>query len=198
MATLVTEICNMALGRIGANRLAYTGTTETDLDANTTLEAIQCNLNYEQTRNSLLRSHWWNFASARANLVLDTETPPFEWSYQFKLPDDYLRMRTVYDSILYTIEGNKFLTNDSEVSIRYIRKVTDVSEFDTLFVEVLVLRLALKLLPALAGTQTPQFRQELKQDLMIEIGKAVTIDSQETNDTGSSDWNNARFGSGKV
>jgi hypothetical protein len=196
MPTLVSEVANMALGRIGANRLAYTGTTETDLDANTTLEAIQCNLNYEQTRDALLRSYWWNFASARANLVLDTETPPSEWGYQFILPDDFLRMKPPVeddDLELYTIEGNKLLTDDSEVSIRYIRKVTDVSEFDPLFIEVLVLQLALKLLPALAGTKVETFTQSLKQDLFMVTSKAMAVNRHETKTTGKNTWNLARF-----
>jgi len=191
--TLVTEICNMALGRIGATRLAYTGTTETDLDANTTLEAIQCNLNYHQTRKTVLRSHYWNFASARASLVLDTETPSFGWDYQYDLPDDFLKLKFFYEEEKYTIEGRKFLTDEDSASIEYIRDVTDVTEFNPLFVEILVLQLALKLIPALAGTQSETLRQDLKQDLMLLLRRAITIERQETNDTGKSDWNNARF-----
>jgi len=203
MATLVTEICNMTLSRIGANRLAYSGTTETDLDANTTLEAIQCNLHYTQTKDALLKSHWWRFASTRANLALDTETPPFEWDYQFILPEDFLRMKSIYENRIsdvnlddYVLEGNKLLTNESEMSIRYIRKVTDVTEFDPLFIEVLVLHLALKLIPTLAGTKSEELTQSIKQDLKILMSQVRAIDRQETNTTGQyslETWNDARY-----
>lgn len=194
MAVNETSICNMALGMIGASRI-------NDLTSDTTPEAIQCRTYYEITRDMLLRSYWWNFAFARADLVLDTETPSFEWDYQFLLPFDFLRMKPPVeddDLELYTIEGKKLLTDDSEVSIRYISKVTDAGMFDPLFVEVLVLQLALKFISALAGTRSIQLRQDLKQDLFVATRKAMAVNSQETNDTGSSDWNNARFGSGKV
>jgi len=203
MATLVTEICNQSLSRIGAKRLAYTGTTETDLDANTTLEAILCNLHYTQTRDSLLRSHWWRFASARADLVLDTETPSFEWDYQFILPEDFLRMKSIYENRFsdvnldsYALEGTLLLTNESEMSIRYIRKVTDVTEFDPLFVDVLVLHLALKFIPALAGTKSESLMLDIKQDLKVLTSQVRAIDRQETNTIGQYDlntWNDERY-----
>jgi len=203
MATLVTEICNQSLSRIGASRLAYTGTTETDLDANTTLEAIVCNLHYTQTRDALLKSHWWRFATKRATLVLDTESPPFEWTYQFILPEDFLRMKSIYENRFsdvnldsYALEGDKLLTEESEMSIRYIRKVTDVTEFDPLFIEVLVLTLALKLIPALAGTKSDDLTQSIKQDLKGLMSSVRALDRQETNTMGRyglETWNDARY-----
>ena len=204
MITLVTEICNMSLSRLGAKRLAYTGTTETDLDANTTLQAIQCNLHYEQTRDSLLESNWWAFARKRVKLQLDTETPPFEWAYQYNLPEDYLRKISIYenrfsDSNLhsYTVEDDKLLTDDNEVLLRYIRKVTDVTEFTPLFIELLVLRLAKKLQPGLVGTKSAQFVEDLNDELKVAESKIITIDKQDTNTTGQYDlgtWNDARYG----
>ena len=192
--TLVTEICNMALGRIGSNRLEYTGTAETDLDSNTTLEAIQCNLNYHPTRKSLLRSFEWSFASDRATLPLDTETPLFEWDYQFKLPNDFWRLKGTYEPDDFTIEGRLLLTNDETVQIKYVKDVKDPKDFtDPLFVEILVLQLALKLIPPLAGTQSTALRQDLKQDLYILMPKAKMINLQEINTTGETTWNNARF-----
>jgi hypothetical protein len=203
MATLVTEILNMSLSRIGSKRLAYSGTTETDLDANTTLEAILCNLQYEQTRDSVLRSHWWRFASTRAVLALDTETPSSEWDYQFILPEDFLRMKSIYEDRFsdanldsYALEGTFLLTNESSMSIRYIRKVTDVTEFDPLFIEVLVLHLALKLIPALAGTKSEALTLDVKQDLKNLTSQVRAIDRQETNTIGQyglETWNDARY-----
>lgn len=191
-----TDICNMALSRIGAKNFD-------DLDAGTSLEALKCQLYYDQTRDSLLRSHWWRFASSRATLVLDTESPVFEWTYQYILPDDFLRMKSIYEDRLsdenldsYAIEGNRLLTEESSMQIRYIRKVEDVTEFDPLFVEVLVLELALKLIPSLAGTQSTQFTQSVKQDLSILMSQVRTIDRQETNTAGQYEletWNDARW-----
>ncbi len=201
--TLPTHICNLALSRIGAKRLAYTGTTETDLDANTTLEAIVCNLNYEQTVDALLSSNWWGFARESVVLVRDTETPPFEWAYQYILPADFLRLRSVYEGSMsninnysYIIEGGKFKTDETTVSLRYIRKVTDIKEFTPLFIEVLILSLALKFMPALAGTKNAKFVEDLRKDFKAVTSLARTIDKQETNSVGTNElgtWNRARY-----
>jgi len=67
--TLTAEgLCNMALDRIGATPMA-TG----DLAAKVTDEAKQCDRHYEQTRDALLRSHTWRFASLWVELVIDEE-----------------------------------------------------------------------------------------------------------------------------
>ena len=199
---LVTEICNMALGLLGANRLAYTGTTETDLDANTTLEAIQCNLHYGQTRDSLLRSHWWRFASGRATLTEAAETPDFEWDHQFILPKDFLRMKSIYENRRsnlnldsYALEGTMLLTNESSMSIRYIKLVADPAEFDPLFIEVLVLLLADKLIGPLAGGDH-RIQEKIDRALQKLMPKVRALDRQETNTTGQYDlntWNDSRY-----
>lgn len=66
MALTETELCNMALGRIGASQLV-------DLDTDSSTEATQCNLYLDATRDALLRSHPWRFASLWVELVLDEE-----------------------------------------------------------------------------------------------------------------------------
>lgn len=200
--TLTTEICNMALSRIGAKRLAYSGTTETDLDANTTLEAIQCNLHYAQTRDSLLRSNWWTFARHTVALVRDTETPVDEFDYQYILPDDYLRPISIYeerysDEALYSyrVEGTRLKSNDSSVVLRYVRKVTDVAEFDPLFIEVFVLAIAKKLQPQLMGTKSDTFVERLDKDFAKVTSLARVINKQEQNTGGRAEqntWNDVR------
>ena len=66
MAITETSLCNMALGRIGASQL-------TNLDTDSSDEATQCNLHLDTTRDALLRSHPWRFASLWVELVLDEE-----------------------------------------------------------------------------------------------------------------------------
>jgi len=66
MALDETALCNMALGRIGAAQL-------TDLDTDSSAEATQCNLHLDATRDALLRSHSWRFASLWVELVRDEE-----------------------------------------------------------------------------------------------------------------------------
>ena len=188
-----TAICNMSLAKLGANK------TLKNVETDTSTEARECRLHYEQTRDALERSHFWRFAAARAELVATTD-PDFEWDNAFTLPTDFLAFRSVYDNTLvdntrrsYAIEGLKFLTNDSTVNLRYTKQVTDVAQFDSLFVEVLVLQLALKL-TSLAGA-TPKIRESLKDDLKLLMPSVRALDRQEARGKGRADqftWSDVR------
>lgn len=191
-----TSLCNRSLGRIGSKRI-------NDVEGDTSLEAILCRLHYEPTRDGLLRSYYWRVASARSELTQDSTDPDFEWDNQFKLPADFLRFKSIYEedgatsrNRRHAIEGQRILTNLSEVSLRYVKKVTDVTEFDSLFTEVLVLQLALKLLPALSGMGSASLAlsDDIKKELKPLMAQVRAIDSDETDVGGRSDWNLARHG----
>ena len=87
------------------------------------------------------------------------------------------------------------LTNESEMLIRYVKKVTDPTEFDPLFIEVLVLSLADKLIGPLAGGDAKiQKKIDIALDKLMPAVRA--LDGQETNTAGrleSSTWNDARY-----
>ena len=197
-----TDICNMALGKIGATRIIdLADTTEN------TPPAIQCRLHFEQTRDALIRSHYWRFASGRAELAQDSTDPDFEWDSQFELPDDFERLKSVFGDNFtptgnttrsFAIEGQRLLTNEDTVSIRYIKKVTDPAEFDSLFVEVLILKLAIKLVAPLAGG-APKLQQGLATELKLIMPSVRALDRQETNTIGRENrrpWLEARVRGG--
>ncbi len=216
VATKDTEICNMALGRLGANTI---DSIEDDTD--TQVEAIQCRLHYSQTRDALIRSHWWRMAQARAtlsqNAAYTADTTTFEWTFAYDLPNDFLRMKKPFENTVpgnlelrysYALEGTQILSNESTMKIRYIKRVTDPTKFDPLFVEVFIIELALKMVIPLGGGGKggEAIRRGLKLDLWGGAGipglmsKVRALDKQETNTTGRADrmtWNDARFvGSG--
>jgi len=188
----------MALGGIGAKRI-----NDFDDNTDTKSEVIQCRLYYEQTKKALIRSHYWRFAQTRANLSQDTETPAFEYDYQYKLPNDFLRLKSFYADnntptkntrYNFAIEGQRLLTNDSSVSIRYIKNVDDPNEFDPLFVEVLVLQLQLKMIMPL--TQDAKLKESIKMDIREIMPKVRVLDRQETNTSGRLDnapWFESRY-----
>jgi len=245
LPTTKTDICNLALSRIGAKAI-----TQAQIDADTDPRAQHCNRHYEQTRDSLQRSHWWRFARVRIRLasvwatakayttdqyalnddvwykcllahtsVTTTNEPPNatywttlsasdytpenEWDFMFNLPADFLRFRSIYEetdstsrSRRHAIERLILFTNLSEISLRYIKQVTDVSLFDPLYTEVLVLSLALKLAPPLAGVGTAgqNLLSELKLELEPLMAQVRAVDDNETDIGGRSDWNLARHG----
>jgi len=188
------DIANMAFGRIG-------GKTFT-LAVQTSTEGVQANLWYVQCRDALLRSYDWNFARARATLDPHPDAPAFEWDHAYLLPDDFLRLRNDYtteDSQSVTdrweIEGNMLLTNDDEVELKYIKKVTDPDEFDPLFKQMLILTMALNMLFAIAGTSgiTLTMQAQLNKELIALTNTAKMVTEAEGPDRGRSNWNWARY-----
>ena len=99
------------------------------------------------------------------------------------------------DSDTWVLEGNTILTNQTAIDIVYIDTVDTTTEWDTLFTELFISVLAKKLFASLAGVGTGS--AAIRDDLSIEIrtltSLARTIGHQEGNNSGSSDWNNARF-----
>ena len=189
LPTTKTDICNLSLSRIGAKAV-----TTAQITADTDPRAQHCNRHYEQTRDALIRSHWWRFASDRATLVA-AATPSFEWSNAFDLPSDFLRMKSIFEdnnttnktSLLpFALEDDLLLFSESTCKIRYIKQVTDVTDFDPLFIEALVLQLALKLISPLAGVGSAgqSLLEKLEKELFGRGGameRIRTMDRQETN-----------------
>ncbi len=187
MAVSETSICNMALGRIGSNRL-------TNMDTDTIIEAIWCRAFFDEVRDGLLRSHIWKFAVKTSELSEDAATPDFQYDNQFDLPADFLRAWYVYDTTSsWQIEAQWLLTDDDEVNLVYIAQITDPTKFDSLFVELLALKLAINLCMPL--THDRLLRRELVEEYQALESKARAVNLQENQRIGRSDlqaWNDQR------
>ncbi len=194
MAESKTTICNQALGRLGSKRI-------NDFAEDSTL-AAHCRLHYDPTRKALLRSHKWRFARKREVLAQDDTDPLFEYDNQFILPNGYLAMVSIYENRYsdenidsYAIEGQLLLTNDTEVNLRYIKNVTDPTEFDPLFVKVLVLLLTDAMIGPVAGGDK-RIQDKIDKALATLMPSVRALDSQETNTEGENSlytWNDARY-----
>jgi hypothetical protein len=133
-------------------------------------------------------------------VVADT-IPSFEWDYQYYLPDDFWRLKRVYEDDgvdevddRWEIEGKRILTNYDSCNIKYVRKITDPADFDVLFTEVLILRLALKLVNPLAKTGADALKEEIRNELRVAESNARLVCAQENNTSGRSDFNLAQYG----
>jgi hypothetical protein len=170
--TSATHIVNNALIRLGAKNI-------TDLDTDGTQTSATMVQLYEHTRDSLLRQHFWNFAIKRVSLAADAVTPAFEYANQYTLPADFIRVKKIYNSDLpYTIEGGSLLIDQStELQLIYVSRVTDVTQFDTLFTQVLILMLAILAAARIVGDgyKTGPLLQELNQLLL----EAKIVDAQD-------------------
>lgn len=207
-----TEIINQALGRIGSQRISDFDDTGED-----NLQSVQARLHYAQTRDALLRSHWWRFARTRATLSQNADytadDTTFEWTYAYDLPgppkaflrewlppwedNSEVQGRTRNS---YSLEGKQLLSNETTMRLRYVRRVTDVTEFDPLFTEVFVLQLALKFVMPLGKDKTlwPLIYAELWGGGGVRgvMSRVRVMDKQETKTVGQNEtptWNDSRL-----
>lgn len=204
MAESNTQVCNMALARIGARRI-----NDYSDDTDTKNEAIQCRLHYVQTRDELQRSHLWVFNKTRATLSRDTDSPSFEYTYQYLLPSDFLRYRYKYDtgslsnqmsawsfSLERKSDGTRILlTDESSVCLVYSARVTDPTKWDDLFTALFVLKLAKKLATPLARSDK-NMMASINEDLEEIEPRVRALDRNEGQGTRQNDlstWNDARL-----
>lgn len=167
----VVDICNRALFKIGEKPI----TALTDSNP----RAVACNLWYEGVRDSLLRENPgnWNFALKRAELTVSETTPTFEWTYQYPLPTDCLRVVSLYESDEngdWEIEGGNLLTDWSTANIKYVAQITDTTDFDPMFIDCLVCRLASEI--CLNLTDDEGKRQAAQQEYAYWLRKAKAAD----------------------
>lgn len=181
----VTSICNSALGKIGSEFIASL--------SDTTKAARYCNEQWPKIRNEVLEAHDWNFAIRRAQLGLLATPPLFDFSNQFQLPTDCLRVLKIKDKYDFKIEGRSLLTDASAVMIKYIAEITTPDLYTASFCETAALRLAADL--AYAMTQNSSLQQGMYSAYKAKLSEARSYSSQEgtTDDTDASDWFDVRY-----
>ena len=151
------DIINMALGHCGINTIA-------SVDEKT-MPAIQASLFWDNARRTALRDHPYNFAQAR--VVLAEKEMPDEyygdWRHCYALPKDGVRILAVHAGLFagktdddanvyawieqlpkthYAIRGGTLYSNAERVAADIVMDITDVSEWDDMFVEMMARKLA--------------------------------------------------------
>ena len=162
------EICNLALARLGQNTIQSLSEASN--------AAYHCNTLYDPNRRSVLRRHPWGFAQKTQALSVDATTPD-DYSYRFLLPADFIRLMALVGTTTapdYEKRGSYLLTNESEVTIRYVYDVEDTSEFDDEFVSAFAYLLASELAIPITGDAARQ------QTLYAKYIMALT-DAEQTN-----------------
>ena len=174
------EICNSALNMLGANNI-------TDLTEDSK-NARLLNQRYEPIRDAVFRTHSWNCLIKRIQVAADTDTPTHEYTYQYTLPADCLRVLRIgghHDGSSsdldngqqFKIEGRKVLTDETTVYLIYISKITDVNEYDTLLQETIAARLAAEL--CYAVTSSTSLSGSLKESYEEKLREARFTDATE-------------------
>ena len=126
-----------------------------------TTQARLCRAHYDGCRDAVLRAHPWNVAMRRVQLAPLTDDPPFEWTYQFQLPADCLRLLPVTEDgaedgrpVPYNLEGRRILADVQPLKIRYVTRLTDPGAFDPLLTQAIAAHLAMTIAGAITGKRT--------------------------------------------
>lgn len=182
----VISICNLALSNIGKPDIQ-------DIDEDSA-EAKACKQFYEHTRDLLLQSYPWRFATTTAALASVTNTKADRWEYAYQRPNDclkVLRIADVYDlpyspsdgSLIiagghaYHIKGDKLYGFISPAYLTYTRRLTDPTKYPPLFIEALAWHLAVRL--AMPLTRDPKIRADAYQLAVQTFGQAGVADANE-------------------
>lgn len=155
------DISNAALNTLGASNII--SLTE-DSKAGRLI-----NQRYNDVRDAVFRSHNWNSLIRRASLARNTVAPAFGYLHQYPLPADCLRVLEFSNGTLtypkdnmtdnsggpvYVVEGRQLLTDEATVFIKYISRVEDPNEYDTLLLDTISARLAMEICYAITGSNS--------------------------------------------
>jgi len=154
--TSVTDVVNVALRRVGAERI--TSLTDGSKSANVANDI------YAGVRDDLLRSHPWNFATKRQQLSQSATAPAFEFDFAYPVPSDWLRTVSVHDNdagygtVYYRMEQvgaqRCIVTSASQVWLRYVYRMTDPNAMAADFLTAWEYALAKDFAIPLAGSDT--------------------------------------------
>lgn len=184
MAASDVAIANLALTKIGDLRIVSL--------SDNTKPAREVSAVYTMLRDKLQRTYNWRFCVKRASLAADVATPVFDYSYQYTVPTDCLRILQINayypapdlsDLISsggqeYVLEGGKILTRSSgNLNLRYLARITDPIKFDTAFDEAFAALIAYNVCEAL--TQSDAKKNAALRDYRMALMEAVRANAIE-------------------
>lgn len=185
MVNSTVALCNLALTRLGSDRIA--SITETSKPA------LLCNQYYQQSVDDVIRSYQWKCATARQQLAaLDIDDNYTPYAYAYQMPNDCLRMIVLLDDSFdtatdeYIIEGRRIYTDLSPAYIKYMKRPESVLEIDSHVIEIIASKLAYNI--AFSLTQSQNISAQMAQEYQIAHQKAMMADGLETKDVEPSDW----------
>ena len=168
----VIDICSNALLLVGAQTISA-------LDEGNDRARLVANL-YDGVKNAVIRSHPWNCCIKRVALAPLSESPAFDYAYQFLLPPDCAKILQVGEyrqEIDYRIEAGCILADETAVFLKYVSKDIDESQFDDLLSDAIMYAMASRV--AYPLTQSATLQQTMEQKLAMVMREARSVDGQD-------------------
>jgi hypothetical protein len=181
----VVDICNLALGHLGDS-----ATVAAISPPDGSIQAAHCARLYPVSRDQILETHPWGFATQRIVAAPVTNTLA-SWSYAYALPANSIRLVSVLpqsatddtatdDFIVETDSAGNGVVycNVQNATLRFIVRVTDTTKYSTLFTVALSRLLAAYLAgPVLKGKVGASASQGLMQQYKVDLGDAKELDA---------------------
>ena len=189
----VVDIVNSGLNLLGASTISAL----TDDSKNARL----CNQRYESVRDRVFRSHSWNCLTKRIQLAQDSDAPVIEYTYQYTLPTDCLRVLKVHngttDSIAsaldYKVEGRKIKTDEGTLYLIYIAIDTDPNNYDAYLRESISHQLAADLAYAITSNATLANNYMARADERLREARFIDATENSLGTIESSEFTDARL-----
>lgn len=180
------DIANEAIVLIGGNKI----TSFSDTDSKS---AITANMLYNVEKESLLRSHVWNFAKKYSILNELQSEPSFQFSKIYQLPNDFLRLVRINEHTGgWEIVQDKFYTCMDKVEMVYVENITDPNLFDPLFRSALVFKLASLMAYPITGSESQGRHYAQQFEFKIREAKQVNALEGYPKTLKPASWNRAR------
>jgi hypothetical protein len=184
----------------------------TSVTADSSANGKLAQLHYESTRDEELRINKWIFAINRALAV--THAPAgfvnnTGWLYAYAVPADSLRVLSIYVSdpsgiptgvdheaeLQYRFKQEKGVLycnvplQTSNPYIKYIQKITDPTDFDDNFVEMLSCRIAGKICKAVTGDESQKANLQNEYGaLLIRARAANALEAEDDSEAEGETW----------
>ena len=179
------EICNLALSRIGQNSIS-------SLKDTSSVQAQFCNMIFEQAKSALLSQYNWTFAivADKLNQIDNSEDTFKEYDYKYALPEGFLRLVCLYNDTndiiiqtphtkpIFVLEGGFVFSDYPNCKLKYIKDIDNISIFSPLFIDCLVLDLAIRLTKLFNDSST--YLQQLQVEYITQLEKAKQSDCKQT------------------
>lgn len=167
-------LCSAALELLGHE--PFTSWASTDDKHAKTAERL-----WPSVRDKVLAQAAFNSCIKRAELETPSGTAPlFDWTHRFALPTDWLRTLKVgnrHSSPPYRIEAGHILINAEAVSLRYVARITDSTQYEPALTELLVQAMVARM--ALPVTQSGSRREDEEAILRTMLREAIAINGGE-------------------
>jgi hypothetical protein len=172
MSATPVSICSNALLMLGDEPIS-------DFDEGTDRARLAANL-WESWRDHVLRRHPWNCATKRVQLAPDATAPAFDFSAQFSLPSDFLRVQSVgYEGERprYKVEGRKLLMDGTVLNLVYTWRNEVPATWDAML--IMAMTRVMRACFSYAITQSGSLEQLVESELVAVMRDARAVDGQE-------------------